>query len=118
MKTMMLTTCACTLVLFLGCGEDEKTAGHTGGTGGKASGGTAGTGGKATGGTGGSTGGTSGSGGTSTGGGTGGIAGGAGDAAAPVHLLVGGTDFFSKTEIATIDVTAGTRVGGCPQRTR
>jgi hypothetical protein len=97
------------------CGDDDdaKKGGGKGGTGGSsASGGTGGTGGSGgTGATGGATGGTAG-----TDGGVGGSAGAAGSAGADGgtskgRLLVAGTDFFSSTEIATIDLDTMTVAG-------
>jgi len=111
---------ACAIAMAVACGEDEALGPGTGGAAGAAgSGASAGSGGD-----GGGTGGGSGSGGSSgAGGSSGGAAGngasagadsgtGGADGGPPKgRLLVAGTDFFSKTEIATVDL-ATNKVSG------
>jgi hypothetical protein len=114
MKTSMwLGATACALALVVACGEDEaletSASGGSGATGGS-SGGTGG----ASGGSGGATGGTAGASGGSAGtGGTAGAAGsaGTGGATSAGRLLVAGTDFFTSTEVATVDLDAASVSG-------
>lgn len=111
MKVGMSVICA--VALAVACGEDEQLGPGSGGAAGSGA-----TGGTASGGSSGSSGssGASGSGGSVAGGGSGGSDAAAGGSAGdggpgPGRLLVAGTDFFSKTEVATVDLATNTVVG-------
>ena len=121
-RAAWLGATACAVAMAVACGEDEQTgAGASGGgpstgaTGGGAgsgaSGGTTGGTGGATGGTGGATGGTGGVGASGGSAGGGGAAGADSGSVPHGRLLVAGTDFFSQTEIATVNLETGKLAG-------
>ncbi|MCC6900708.1 MAG: hypothetical protein IT377_17135 [Polyangiaceae bacterium] len=100
-KYMSMGAIACAVAMAVACGDDEDLGPGTGGAAG--TGGSTGGGGGSGGGSAGSGGGSSGSGGTAGSGGS--DAGPDGDASVPAgRLLVAGTDFATKTEIATVDL--------------
>ncbi|MBK7580392.1 MAG: hypothetical protein IPI67_09330 [Myxococcales bacterium] len=112
-KTVSCVAITLVIAVSVACGEDEKLGSGSGGLGGTSeSGGAGGTGGSAAAGTGGGAGKGGATGGSAGAGGAAGTGGVAGDAGTPKgRLLVAGTDFFSQTEIATLDLETNTVVG-------
>jgi len=99
-KGALLGVAVCAALWMAACSDDEAEDDATGGAGGTgAAGATGGTGGLA------------GSGGSAGVAGSGGAAGGDAGGAGPGRLLVAGTDYFSSTEVATIDLSSNTVAG-------
>lgn len=105
-KTVGMGAIACAVALAVACGEDEPLGPGSGGAAGSgATGGGGADGAAASGGSAGSGGGSGGSAGADSG------SGGAEAGPPPGRLLVAGTDFFSKTEVASVDLATNQVLG-------